>query len=222
MTTTYYPYEELKKIPKELWVHMPTFPSSGLGQYTDSYGNVSPAYKAFCSTYDSVAKRRYKTEEAYNYIRDNRHKFSLAALQLGDILEFKELKSKYIRSAKLTRVATSGRVQITSSTYNGLNHMKYFGSKWDAMRKQALEETVSEKVLGKREVKVTKALLHIACHTTALSNELEAFRIKISNCTLSQSDLGDMWFAFEKFNSNNKQWKSHLPKKSKILEEDEE
>lgn len=218
--TTYLPFEELKKIPKHIWANMPEWKASGMAHVHD-YANFGLHNKELSSTFDSVAKRKFKTEETYNYVKDNAHKFSIPYMKVGDCFKFEpERNQNYYQPLIATRVKpiNSGPNQIrivakTHASWEFNYYLKDLAKLWNRLRSEAKEESLPEKTLLKREVKVTNALIHIASNTIKLSNEIEALREKINNGTLTQNDLSDMWFRFDRFNHDNKQWKSKLPKR---------
>lgn len=219
---TYHPRQELKKIPKHIWAKMPTWKTSGMA-FTDYTHCFNKKNLKLSETYDTVAKRKFKTEETFNYVKDNAHKFSLTYLKVGDSFVFDKLNSYYLDELTVNRVSplNTGNGQLVSikksnisstQTWMWSHHFRLLGKLWNKLRIEALEGSLSETILLKKEVKVTNALIHVGTNTTKLLNELEAFRNKITNLTLTQGDLSDMWFHFEKFNSENKKWKTQLPK----------
>lgn len=213
--TVYYPEDELKAIPNEIWAKLPKYKSSRL---------VGLGKNPFPVEYDSSVSRAYKSKEAFEYVRGILHKIAPRALKPSDELIFRKNYS-YGSDFSITMQTHAGggwshvcvygkgtRGQRTASGWEIANQGKEFGKLWDATRSESIEKTISPAQKIKKEVQNTAALIKIGSHATKFSSELESLRSKIADGTLSQGDLTDIYYLFMNFNAECKPLKKKLPK----------
>jgi len=213
--TVYYPQDELRAIPKEIWAKLPKYKSSRL----DGLRKIP-----FPVEYDSSVNRAYKSKESFEYIKGILHKISPMLMESTDELIFRKSYS-YGSDFSITvkSYANGGwshdcvfgkgsRQQRTASRWEVDHQEKEFGKLWDTLRAEAVEKILSPKKQAKRDVRNTAALIKLGAQVTKLSNEVESFRTKILDESITQKDISNMYFTYMEFNAECKSLKKNLPK----------
>lgn len=188
--TLYHVLDEINAIPKELWKDMPLYKSSRV--------MLSHNVKLLPEEYDKQIARAYRSKEAFDFIKSIAHKISFDYVK-NDNDEIKI--STYLPIHKAT-------VQKHNSSI-----IEY---EWDKNRKAVAKYKPRavdiEKLQDKRDALRTQSMLEIAINVETTISELEAIRTKIRNNSLTQRDLGNVYYTYMRLIQKNKKLKNKLPK----------
>lgn len=186
--TLYHVLDEINAIPKELWKDMPLYKSSRV--------MLSHNVKLLPEEYDKQIARAYKSKEAFDYIKSIAHKISFDYIQN----ENDPIQSTYTVMYRTVQKHSSSLIEYE------------WNKNRNAVAKYKPRAVDIEKLQDKRDALRTQSMLEIAINVETTISELEAIRTKIRNNSLTQRDLGNVYYTYLCLIQKNKKLKNKLPK----------